>query len=86
MVTQVYAPPTEGNAESSTTKIMMVKSMVALSTRAKNYDSQEGATSYKDPPLTIPPNGPLTLEKPAFKPPIHPPKGVLLRTTHNLNA
>jgi hypothetical protein len=54
---------------------MMVKSMVELSTRVKNYDSQEGEPSSKDPPSTLPPNGPLTLEKPASKPAIHPPKG-----------
>jgi hypothetical protein len=36
--------------------------------------------------LTTPPNGPLTLEKPTFEPTIFPPKGVLRRTTHNLNA
>jgi hypothetical protein len=86
MITQVPAPPPGGNAESSSTNIMMVKSTVALSTRVKNYDSQEGEPSSKDPTSTIPPNGPLTLEKPTFKPAIHPPKGVLRWTTHNLNA
>jgi hypothetical protein len=64
MITQVPAPPPNGNAESSTTNVMMVKSMVALTTREKNYDSQEGEPSSKDPPSTTPPNGPLTLEKP----------------------
>jgi hypothetical protein len=40
----------------------------------------------KDPPSTSPTNGPLTLEKLAFEPTLRPPKGVLQRTTHNLNA
>jgi hypothetical protein len=65
--------------------ILMVKS-VAISTRAKNYDSPEGDSLPKDPPSTTPPNGPLTLEKPTIEPALHPPKGVLRRTTHNPNA
>jgi hypothetical protein len=42
MVAQVLAPPIGGNARSSTANIMMVKSMVALSTKMKNYDTPEG--------------------------------------------
>jgi hypothetical protein len=63
MITQITTPPPRGNKESSYENIMMVKSTVELSTKVKNYDSQGGETSSKDPTLTIPPNGPLTLEK-----------------------
>jgi hypothetical protein len=86
MITQVPAPPSGGNVESSTTNVMMVKSRVALTTRENNYDSQEGEPSYKDPPSTTPPNGPLTLEKMDYEPSICPPKGVLLWTTQNMSA
>ena len=86
MFTRVPTPPPGGNVETLTKNSMMVKSMVALSSGAKKYETLEGETSSKDPPSNSPPNSPLTLEKPTFEPVIHPPKGVLRRTTHNLNV
>jgi hypothetical protein len=65
--------------------ILMVKS-TAIYTRAKNYDSPKINSLPKDPSSTIPPNGPLTLDKLAIEPPLLPPKGVLCQTTHNPNA
>jgi hypothetical protein len=59
---------------------------MTTSIRAKNYNSPESDYLPKDPPITIPPNGPLTLENPTTEPAICPPKGVLRRTTHNPNA
>jgi hypothetical protein len=64
---------------------MMIKYTVALNTRANKFDSTEGEPSSKDPPPTLPPNGPLTLEKPASEPSFHPPKGVLQWTIHRTN-
>jgi hypothetical protein len=63
----------------------MVK-FATISTSAKNYDSLEGDSLPKDPLASTPPNIPLTLENPAIKPALYPPKGVLRRTTHNPNA
>jgi hypothetical protein len=80
MITQVPAPPPEGNAESSTEIVMTVKSMVALKRRANNYDSAEGEPSSKDPPLILPPNGSLTFVKSTSEHSILPPKGVPRRT------
>ena len=39
-----------------------------------------------DPPSITQSNGPLTLEKPTFEASLHPSKGELRHTTHNLNA
>ena len=75
MIAQTHTPSPEGNVESSTTNVLMVKSMVALNTRAKNYDSTEAEPSSKGPPPTSPPTGPLMLEKMTFEPTIFTPKG-----------
>jgi hypothetical protein len=63
MIAQTHIPPPGGNVESSTKNIWMVKSMVELKTRDKNYDSTEVEHSSKDPTPTSPPIGPLTVDK-----------------------
>jgi hypothetical protein len=61
--------------------INMVKSQVNVATRSHDYSSSQNVPGLESPPLL---EMPLYIEKP--DPPLCISKGVLKRSTHNLNA
>jgi hypothetical protein len=77
-------PHHEGS--SSNASMFMCDHTINLQTRAKNYDIPEPSHASPEATSSSHPSGPLQIEKPFLDAPLHPPKGILRRTTHNPNT